>query len=80
MKSITAMRRGRKANYNVTVRGDFDRREAWPQGRREYRHGGGAAVRPKEYCAKAVQLIRARTQRASDNQQVLSQESGSPAR
>ncbi len=56
------------------------RREAWPQGRRKYRHGWGAAVRPKEYCAKAVQLIRAQTQQASDNQQVLSQESGSPAR
>jgi hypothetical protein len=33
--------------------------EAWPQGRRKYRHGWGAAVRPKEYRAKAVQLIRA---------------------
>jgi hypothetical protein len=51
------------------------RREAWPQGRRKYRHGWGAAVRPKEYRAKAVQLIRARTQQASNNQQVLSQES-----
>jgi hypothetical protein len=55
-------------------------REAWPQGQRKYRHGWGAAVRPKEYCAKAVQLIRAQTQQANNNQQVFSQESGSPAR
>jgi hypothetical protein len=62
MKSINAVRRGRKAKKNVNVRGDVDPREAWPQGQRKYRHGGGAAVRPKEYCAKAVQLIRARIQ------------------
>jgi hypothetical protein len=59
MKSITAVRRGRKTKYNVIVRGNFDCREAWPQDQRKHRHGGGAAVRPKEYRTKAVQLIRA---------------------
>jgi hypothetical protein len=52
MKSILAMRQ----------RKIYCRREAWLQGQRKYCHGWGAAVRPKEYRAKAVQLIRARTQ------------------
>jgi hypothetical protein len=59
MKSITAVRRGRKAEENILQR---------PFSLKELEHGKQATIRPKEYRAKAVQLKGARTWQASDNQ------------
>jgi hypothetical protein len=50
-----------------------------PFSSKEHERGKQATIRPKEYPAKDVQLKGARTWQASNNQQVLSQESGSPA-